>query len=84
MSERDGGAGTKHLHACPLCEAGCGLEITVRDGAVALIRGDRADVHSGGFLCPKGTALKDFQHDPDRLRRPLIKRNGHLYPDNKG
>lgn len=69
---------TTHHHACPLCEAGCGLEITVRDGAVALVRGDRADVHSGGFLCPKATALKDLQHDPDRLRRPLVRRNGEF------
>jgi anaerobic selenocysteine-containing dehydrogenase len=63
-------------HTCPLCEAGCGLEITVRDGAVTRIRGDRADVFSHGFLCPKGSALKQLHEDPDRLRRPLVKRDG--------
>jgi anaerobic selenocysteine-containing dehydrogenase len=62
---------------CPLCEAGCGLEITVRDGAVARIRGDRDDVFSHGFLCPKGPALKQLHEDPNRLRRPLVRRNGH-------
>ena len=69
-------AGATARHICPLCEAGCGLEITVEDERVVLVRGDRDDVFSGGYLCPKGTALKDLQHDPDRLRRPLVKRNG--------
>jgi len=66
---------------CPLCEAGCGLEITVRtsdDGseAVQRIRGDRDDVFSHGFICPKGSTLKQLHDDPDRLRRPLIRRDG--------
>lgn len=68
--------GSSALHICPLCEAGCGLDVAIDDGAVTLVRGDRSDVFSGGFLCPKGTALKDLQNDPDRLRRPLVKRNG--------
>lgn len=61
---------------CPLCEAGCGLEITVRDQEVVRIRGDRDDVFSKGFLCPKGSTLKQLHADPDRLRRPLVKRDG--------
>ncbi len=66
---------------CPLCEAGCGLEITVRtsdDGseAVQRIRGDRDDVFSHGFICPKGSTLKQLHDDPDRLRRPMIRRDG--------
>ena len=31
---------TTHYRTCPLCEATCGLELTVRDGAVVRIRGD--------------------------------------------
>ena len=65
---------------CPLCEAGCGLEITVRRGPngdeVSRIRGDLDDVFSGGFICPKGSALKQLHEDPDRLRKPLVRRNG--------
>ena len=59
---------------CPLCEATCGLEITVKDGAVARIRGDRDDVFSKGFICPKGSSLKQLHDDPDRLRLPMVKR----------
>jgi len=65
-----------HYRTCPLCEATCGLEITVKDGAVARIRGDRNDVFSKGFICPKGSTLKQLHEDPDRLRKPLVKRNG--------
>jgi len=61
---------------CPLCEAGCGLEITVKNGSVTRIRGDMDDVFSRGYICPKGSTLKQLHDDPDRLRRPLVKRNG--------
>jgi anaerobic selenocysteine-containing dehydrogenase len=59
---------------CPLCEATCGLEITTAQGEVQAIRGDRADVFSKGFLCPKGASLKELHDDPDRLRTPLLRR----------
>ncbi|HAP75915.1 MAG TPA: hypothetical protein DCR14_07510 [Acidimicrobiaceae bacterium] len=64
------------FRTCPLCEAGCGLELTISNGAVTRIRGDRDDVFSKGFLCPKGSTLKQLHDDPDRVRRPLVKRNG--------
>ncbi len=67
------------FRTCPLCEATCGLEVTVRDGAVQRIRGDRDDVFSHGFICPKGSTLKQLYEDPDRLRTPLIRRGeGHV------
>ena len=59
---------------CPLCEATCGLEIRLQDEEVVSIRGDRQDVFSHGFLCPKGYALKELHSDPDRIRTPLVKR----------
>ncbi len=61
---------------CPLCEACCGLELKVQGNKVISIRGHDADVFSAGYICPKGVALKDLHEDPDRLRTPLIKRNG--------
>ena len=63
---------------CPLCEASCGLEITVRGREVTRIRGDREDVFSHGFVCPKGSTLKQLEEDPDRLRQPLVKRDGRF------
>jgi anaerobic selenocysteine-containing dehydrogenase len=75
---------THHYRTCPLCEAGCGLQVTVKRSApdsaespsVTRIRGDMLDVFSKGFLCPKGSTLKQLHEDPDRLRTPLVKRNG--------
>jgi anaerobic selenocysteine-containing dehydrogenase len=67
---------TIHHRICPLCEACCGLEIKVQDGQLISIRGHDQDVLSEGYLCPKGVALKDLHDDADRLRTPLIKRNG--------
>jgi anaerobic selenocysteine-containing dehydrogenase len=69
---------------CPLCEACCGLEIKLeREPAsgrehIVSIKGHAADVFSHGYLCPKAVALKDLHDDPDRLRTPLIKRNGQF------
>ena len=63
---------------CPLCEACCGLELQVDNGRVISIRGHAADVFSAGYICPKGVALKDLHEDPDRLRTPLVKRDGRF------
>jgi anaerobic selenocysteine-containing dehydrogenase len=67
------------LRICPLCEAGCGLEVGLSAAdAVVRIRGDRHDVWSAGYLCPKGPALKHLHEDPDRLRAPVVRRGGRL------
>jgi anaerobic selenocysteine-containing dehydrogenase len=58
---------------CPLCEATCGLELTVSERGVDRIRGDADDVFSHGFICPKGASLKELHDDPDRLRTPLVR-----------
>lgn len=64
---RDG----KHFRACNLCEAICGLEITVANGAITDLRGDPLDPLSHGHVCPKGSALIDLHADPDRLKTPV-------------
>lgn len=68
---------TQHV-TCPLCEATCGLEVTIDGGQVTGVRGDAADVFSRGFICPKGASLGALHSDPDRLRRPLVRRDGEL------
>jgi len=63
---------------CPFCEATCGLAVEMRGREVVRVRGDDDDVFSHGFVCPKGAALADLDTDPDRLRTPLVRRNGEL------
>ena len=65
-------------HICPLCEATCGLLISVEDDHVSAVRGDPEDVFSRGFICPKGVAVGDLHHDPARLRTPLVRDEGQL------
>ena len=66
------------LRICPLCEATCGLTLTIENGRVTGARGDREDVFSKGFICPKGASFAELDNDPDRLTRPLVRRNGQL------
>ena len=68
------------LRTCPLCEATCGLEVTVDGGEVLSVRGDREDVFSHGYLCPKAVGVGALQRDPDRVRTPLVRRDGRLEP----
>lgn len=56
---------------CPLCEAICGINVDIEDNKITRIRGNPDDPFSRGYICPKGVALEDLQHDPDRLRKPL-------------
>ncbi len=62
------------FRTCPLCEATCGLELTIEDERVTRIRGDADDVFSKGFICPKGASLSELHEDPDRLRGPVRRR----------
>ena len=60
------------FRTCPLCEATCGLEMTLEGDELVKVRGDADDVFSHGFICPKGASIKALHEDPDRLRTPLL------------
>ncbi|HSX68912.1 molybdopterin-dependent oxidoreductase [Nocardioides sp.] len=61
----------KTLGVCNLCEAICGLELTIESGRVTGVRGNPDDPLSRGHICPKGVAIGDIHADPDRLRHPV-------------
>jgi anaerobic selenocysteine-containing dehydrogenase len=75
-----------HFRNCNLCEAICGIEITVQDplrepsnektGQRLDIRGDKDDPFSRGYICPKAVALQDLHYDKDRLKYP-VRRTPH-------
>jgi anaerobic selenocysteine-containing dehydrogenase len=52
--------------------------LTIEDGRVTGARGDRDDVFSHGYICPKGASFAELDNDPDRLQAPLIRRDGEL------
>ncbi|MFF0163458.1 molybdopterin oxidoreductase family protein [Streptomyces sp. NPDC005263] len=66
------------LRICPLCEATCGLTLTIDGTRVTGARGDQDDVFSRGFICPKGASFGAVDGDPDRLRAPLVRKDGEL------
>ncbi len=61
---------------CPYCGTGCGFNLVVRDGKVFdVAHWQRAPVN-GGKLCPKGRYAHEFINSPDRLTKPLIRKDG--------
>jgi predicted molibdopterin-dependent oxidoreductase YjgC len=62
---------------CPYCAVGCQVYLGVRGGEVISVRGDVNGPSNEGRLCVKGRwGVTEFIHSKDRLKTPLIKRNG--------
>lgn len=59
--------------SCTLCEATCGLALELEGDRIVSARGDSDDPLSRGYVCPKGVSIAEVQHDPDRLRTPLLR-----------
>jgi len=64
--------------ACVLCSHGCGLDVAVKDGRIVGVRGRAEDRVNRGRLGPKGLYGWQANNSPDRLTRPLIRRDGEL------
>lgn len=67
---------------CPYCGVGCGLLLHVdrEKGRIVTVTGDEGHPASDGMLCAKGRYGLDFVHSEERLRSPLVRRNGVLQP----
>jgi thiosulfate reductase/polysulfide reductase chain A len=59
---------------CDTCFWRCGGIAYVRDGKLWKFEGNPKDPQSRGRLCPRGTGSVGAHYDPDRLRKPLIRR----------
>jgi len=64
--------------ACVLCSNGCGVDIGVKDNRIVGVRGRASDVVSRGRLGPKGMYGWAANNSPDRLTKPLIRKNDKL------
>ena len=67
-----------HFRICPICEAGCGLKVSTQGRELIAIEANGEDVFSQGHVCAKGIALAELDSDPDRIRTPLVRRDGVL------
>lgn len=65
---------------CTYCGVGCNLEVKAKQGKVAAISAVETAAVNQGHSCLKGRYAFEYVHHPDRLRSPLIRRNGVLEP----
>ncbi|MBM3189966.1 MAG: formate dehydrogenase subunit alpha, partial [Chloroflexi bacterium] len=66
------------LTTCPFCGCGCQFYLAAVDGQVVGVEPCFTDRVSEGKLCIKGRRAHEFIHSPDRLRTPLVRRDGQL------
>jgi anaerobic selenocysteine-containing dehydrogenase len=58
---------------CRICQGFCAVDVTLSDGRIEMIRGDRSDPVTQGYLCPKGLRNADLHHGEGRILTPLIR-----------
>jgi predicted molibdopterin-dependent oxidoreductase YjgC len=64
---------------CTYCGVGCQLDLNIHDGKIVKVTGNREyGQPNEGSLCVKGRFGMDFVHHPDRLKTPLIRKDGEL------
>lgn len=63
---------------CRVCTSVCGILVDVEGDEVLRVRGDQEHPFSRGYTCPKGRALPQLHHHPDRLERPRMRADGRL------
>jgi len=80
MNQQQTASGTVERKTfCGICEAACGVVVTVSGDEVVKIRGDVDHPNSKGFLCPKGAAFGAVRDDPDRVLEPLQRQRDGSY-----
>lgn len=63
---------------CRFCGVGCGLKIGLSDGKAVAVQGDPESPVNKGLCCVKGYHSVMALYGSDRLKKPLIRRNGKL------
>ncbi|MBT3367565.1 MAG: molybdopterin-dependent oxidoreductase, partial [Nitrospina sp.] len=61
---------------CDICnpQSHCGIDAYVKDGVVIKVAGTKENPHSGGTLCSKGAASRQYIYNEDRIRTPLMRK----------
>lgn len=63
---------------CTYCGVGCNLDVKVVNGQVKGIQAPLDAAANRGHTCLKGRYAWEFYNHPDRLRSPMIRKNGKL------
>ncbi len=61
---------------CSICNplSHCGIDAYVKDGVVVKVEGTKENPHSGGTLCSKGNANRQYIYHKDRIHTPLVRK----------
>lgn len=66
--------------SCGQCPAGCGIRVRVVEGRAVRIEGNAKNPINRGGIGPRGLASLQALYDPDRIRTPLVRKDGRLVP----
>lgn len=69
---------TKVKTTCTYCGCGCNFDLNVVNGKVIGVTSNPESEVNGRHLCIKGRFGYDFIHSPERLTKPLIRKDGEL------
>ncbi len=72
------GIGVWYASTCQQCPSGCGIHGRVREGRVLKVEGNPESSMNGGGLCQMGQAGLQGHYNPDRLKKPLVRKGGSL------
>ena len=72
------GVGVWFASTCQQCSAGCGVHGRVREGRVLKMEGNPASPLNHGKLCQMGQAGLQGHYNPDRIKKPLLRKGGSL------
>ena len=73
-------AASRTRTTCGYCGVGCALDVATRDGRVTAVLPVRDGPVNKGHACVKGRFAHGYLTSPERLTRPLLRRDGHLEP----
>ena len=63
---------------CPYCSCGCGIYLVVKDGRIIGQEPWKEHPINEGANCPKGKNSYHYLYSEDRLKMPLVRKNGNL------
>jgi len=63
---------------CPYCSCGCGIYLVIKDGRIIGQEPWKEHPVNEGANCPKGKNAYDYIYSKDRLKMPLVRKNGAL------
>jgi len=61
---------------CAICNphTHCGIDAHVKNGVIIKVEGTKENARSGGTLCSKGAASRQYIYNQERIRSPLMRK----------